>query len=83
MRHTLIALALMAAIFGCAKEPEAAKAPEQSPSEQPPVAQDQTIAVGTLAPAISIENSHNWDGDLPTIEGLKGSVVVLDYWAYW
>lgn len=77
-----MALAVSIAILGCAKEQEATQAPEQSPVEQQGT-QDQTISVGTVAPAISIENSHNWDGDLPTIEGLKGNVVVLDYWAYW
>jgi hypothetical protein len=79
MRHTLLAVALGALLFGCTKEQEAAQAPANQPTEPP----SQTIAVGTVAPAISIENSHNWDGDLPTIEGLKGQVVVLDYWAYW
>jgi peroxiredoxin len=55
------------ALFGLVAGP----APAQSPT------------VGAPAPAIAVTAWLNWDGAAPTVESLKGRVVLLEFWGTW
>ena len=41
------------------------------------------LQVGAEAPALTVANTYNNDGVVPSLDNLEGKVVVLDYWAYW
>ena len=42
------------------------------------------INIGTKAPEIQLEAIYNKvDNKIPTLESLKGEIVVLDFWAIW
>jgi peroxiredoxin len=47
-----------------------------------PVAAQRPTA-GEPAPAIVADEWLNWDGDAPTVESLKGRVVLLEFWGTW
>lgn len=42
------------------------------------------IKVGTKAPELTLEGIYNRENSkIPTIESLKGKIVILDFWATW
>src|SRR5688572_7710026 len=43
----------------------------------------QHASVGKDAPPIAAAAWLNWKGDAPTIESLKGRVVLLEFWGTW
>jgi peroxiredoxin len=43
----------------------------------------QKPIVGAPAPAIVASSWLNWQGDAPTLESLKGRVVLLEFWGTW
>jgi len=47
----------------------------------PALAQKPTV--GQPAPAIVATSWLNWEGDAPTVESLKGRVVLLEFWGTW
>lgn len=38
---------------------------------------------GKAPPALKATSWRNLEGKAPTFEGLKGKVVLLDFWAHW
>ena len=45
--------------------------------------QAQHPSVGKDAPPIQAAKWLNWQGDAPTLESLKGRVVLLEFWGTW
>lgn len=43
----------------------------------------QKPTVGAPAPAFAASSWLNWEGDAPTVESLKGRVVLLEFWGTW
>src|SRR5690349_5537315 len=42
------------------------------------------LEAGTIAPEFQLEGLyHNDQGIIPTLESLKGEIIVLDFWAIW
>jgi thiol-disulfide isomerase/thioredoxin len=42
------------------------------------------LKVGTNAPELSLEGIYNREGNqIPTIESLRGKIIILDFWATW
>jgi hypothetical protein len=75
----LAALAALAAV-GCQKEADVAK---QEPAA-PPAETAQEEAVATKAPpALEGGEWFQTGGKMLDWEGLRGKVVLLDFWAHW
>ncbi|SFT66256.1 AhpC/TSA family protein [Lishizhenia tianjinensis] len=44
----------------------------------------KTLEIGDIAPELNISKIYNSEnGEIPTLESLKGKYVVLDFWATW
>lgn len=43
----------------------------------------QAPQVGAPAPAVLADTWLNWEGDPPTLESLRGRVVLLEFWGTW
>ena len=74
MRRSVFALAVVALLVGCQSEPTAKSGPT--------VGQQGPGTEGEMAPALVVDQTYNWDGELDLAD-FTGKVVVLDFWTYW
>ena len=79
--HITLAVATLTLSAACNREP--ANGQSVADVTETPDAQATGAKVGDLGPALTVANAHNWDGDPPRLEDLRGKVVVLDFWAFW
>jgi len=47
------------------------------------VPRTQTLTVGDAAPKVVATSWLNWEGPAPTLESLRGRVVLLEFWGTW
>lgn len=80
---TTLAIAALALFAACNKEAPAPGDSSGTVVESSPSGAPDVVQLDAAAPGMTVANSYNWEGDPPTIESLKGKVVVLDFWAYW
>jgi hypothetical protein len=77
-----LAIGALALSVSCNSERAASETRQPAVESSGPAA-SSGMKVGSKAPAITVANTLNWNGDPPDLESLQGKVVVLDFWAFW